>query len=94
MAYVKTGLPTGRPKGGFNEDRVLRSSLGAVREMHRIAGNIGYETLARKAGVSDMTLRKWFRGDSAPTWGAFDAVVEALGYEVKLVKKEAPHDAA
>jgi DNA-binding phage protein len=44
--------------------------------------------LARKAGVSSSSMRKWRSGDRSPQLNEIEAVINALGYEFKIVEKE------
>lgn len=44
--------------------------------------------LAKRAGVDDGALRRWMRGDVSPSLITFEAVINALGHELKVVKSE------
>jgi ribosome-binding protein aMBF1 (putative translation factor) len=46
------------------------------------------EDLAKKAGVSSSAMRKWRSGDRSPKLSEIEAVVNALGYELKIVERE------
>lgn len=46
------------------------------------------EDLAARAGVASTTMRRWRRGDRSPRFSELEAVVNALGFEIKLKQKE------
>ncbi len=46
------------------------------------------EDVAKKAGVSSSSMRKWRSGDRAPRLNEIEAIVNALGYEFKIVERE------
>lgn len=46
------------------------------------------EDLAIKAGVSSNTIRKWRRGERNPRISELEAVINAMGYRLKIVEGE------
>ncbi|BAE51518.1 helix-turn-helix domain-containing protein [Paramagnetospirillum magneticum] len=46
---------------------------------------IGHGDLTERAGISENTITKW-RKRSSPNFATVEAVVNALGYEIKLVR--------
>lgn len=65
----------------------LRSNVGRlVKQLHDVVTTNGSMDISNTSGVPSGTIRSWFRGVQ-PTLGNFEAVAEAHGYELKLVKK-------
>lgn len=49
----------------------------------------GLQQLARShANINDALLRKYFAGVTTPSITNVEKIVEAMGYEIKIVKKE------
>lgn len=46
------------------------------------------EDLAKKAGVSSSAMRKWRKGERNPRISELEAVVNAMGYRLKIVEGE------
>lgn len=49
--------------------------------------NLKWCELADKANVTDKTLCNWRRGISQPSLSRTEMVLDALGYELEIVKK-------
>lgn len=43
------------------------------------------EDLAKRSGVSSSAMRKWRRGERNPRIGELEAVINAMGYRLKIV---------
>ena len=54
-----------------------------------IAGDLSTEHLTEVSGVSRSIIRRWRNGRNAPRIENVEAVLNALGYELNVIKKEA-----
>lgn len=45
--------------------------------------------LAKKAGINEKTIRRWLDNNATPRIDMASYVLDVLGYELKIVKKEA-----
>ena len=52
-----------------------------------IAGDLSTEHLTKVSGVSRSIIRRWRNGRNAPRIENVEAVLNALGYELKVIKK-------
>lgn len=66
-------------------------SMALVRDIRCLRQDAGLtqSELAELAGYGDTTVAYWERGKTDPTLRRFVDVANALGYDVKLVKREA-----
>lgn len=46
------------------------------------------EDVAERAGISSSAMRKWRRGASSPKLNDIEAVINALGYKIKVTVSE------
>lgn len=60
----------------------LVQQLGSVLE-----GEAGFlEEVCKTAGIHRQTLAKWLRGERTPNLLHFNALLQAVGYRLKIVK--------
>lgn len=55
-----------------------------------ISSGLTFAEVHEKAGVSRGAIRKWMYGHQGPQLFLFEAVANAAGYDLKLVKRDAP----
>ena len=58
-----------------------------LRELHTESG-LTNDQLNKKAGLSDKIFYTWYRGESDPKLSNFKAVLNALGYDLQIVRTE------
>ena len=75
---------------GAVEKKPARAASPLVRSLFDIIDRSGmsYGQIAKKAGVSVVTLSYWKHGKNAPRWVDFENVASVLGYDVTLQAKE------
>jgi hypothetical protein len=59
-----------------------------------LGGTASHPTVARAAGFSRNDIRRWEDGQHVPSVLNFQAVINALGYELRLVKRDEAADDA
>lgn len=67
-----------------------RAASPLVRALFDIIDRSGlsYGQIAKKAGVSVVTLSYWKHGKNAPRWVDFENVAGVVGYDITLQAKE------
>ena len=70
-------------KGGVMKDNAVNTLNHFIG-----SGSISRKAMCRKAGVAYTTVCSWFSGAN-PTVDKWVSCLDALGYEVKIVKKGA-----
>ena len=71
--------------------RPTRAASPLVRALFDIIDRSGlsYGQIAKKAGVSVVTLSYWKHGKNAPRWVDFENVAHVLGYEITIQERDA-----
>lgn len=64
--------------------------LTTIEQIKQIAEKEGFTRyrISRNANMNDTLLRKYFAGVTIPSITNVEKIVEAMGYEIKIVKKE------
>ncbi|MFJ1492437.1 helix-turn-helix domain-containing protein [Capnocytophaga canis] len=64
--------------------------LTTIEQIKKIAEKEGLTRyrISRDANINDTLLRKYFAGVTVPSIANIEKIVEAMGYEIKIVKKE------
>ena len=76
------GAP-GRPRAKRGE---IRTSIPIVAELFTVikSANVLNQEISILSNVKEETMRRWRLGISSPTMADFDAVLNAIGYKLKL----------
>jgi len=79
----------GIPKGKFYKHTVPTNINPLVIQFFKIvnAQQIAFTTLEKKSGVTRACFYRW-RETNSPTITCFQAVLNALGYDLRIVKME------
>lgn len=70
--------------------RPTRTSVRVLRDMFALLDSlpVTYTEVARIAGSHFVTIHRWKSGVHSPRLTEIEAVLDAAGYELKIVKKE------
>jgi hypothetical protein len=60
----------------------IRHIINAIARRNLSAGAV-----AKRAGVAENSIRRWNARAQSPGFGNVEAVLEVLGYEIRIVKK-------
>ena len=76
---------------GVVEKKPARAASPLVRALFDAIDRSGlsYSQIAKKAGVSVVTLSYWKHGKNAPRWVDFENVAHVLGYEITIQERDA-----
>ena len=68
------------------------SNIPFVKQLFELVkdSDMSHERISVRAGYSLSMTYSWFRNETAPTLASFSDVLEVLGYELTIRKKEAP----
>jgi transcriptional regulator with XRE-family HTH domain len=81
-----------RPMTGPEGRSVNADSLLAELRRIRQSRGLSLKHVARAAGFSENDVSRWEHGQHVPSVLNFLAVINALGYEVRLVKRDEAAD--
>jgi transcriptional regulator with XRE-family HTH domain len=76
--------PMTEPEGRGRNADLLLAELRRIRQSHGLSLN----QVARAAGFSQNDVRRWEQGQHIPSVLNFQAVINALGYELRLVPRD------
>jgi predicted transcriptional regulator len=68
--------------------------LGGTASHPTVARGLSLNQVARAAGFSRNDIRRWEDGQHVPSVLNFQAVINALGYQLRLVKRDEAADDA
>lgn len=65
----------------------MKTAGEILKECRKYRG-VSQTDLARRSGVSHPTISMVENGRKNPSWATFTALLDALGYQVKVIPKE------
>lgn len=78
------------PRRATSARRPVPNSHPLVAQLFSLIGDRSFHHVAERAGMARELLYYWAGKGKSPTLLKFNDVLNALGYELKIVRKESP----
>lgn len=63
------------------------TTIKKIKEIVEQEGITRYQ-IARKSGISDILLKRYFAGEVTPSIRNIEKIIASIGYELKITKKQ------